>query len=42
MSRIPRSEITLKEMRESGPTRLIVFCGDYKCGTFGDRCGPLG
>jgi hypothetical protein len=24
-------KITLGEMRESGPTRLIVYCGDYKC-----------
>jgi hypothetical protein len=29
---MPRElKITLGEMRESGPTRLIVFCGDYKC-----------
>jgi hypothetical protein len=25
-------KITLGEMRESGPTRLIVYCADYKCG----------
>jgi hypothetical protein len=25
-------KITLKEMRQSGPIRLIVYCGDYKCG----------
>ena len=24
-------KITLGEMRTSGPTRLIVFCPDYKC-----------
>jgi hypothetical protein len=24
-------KITLKEIRESGPTRLIVYCGEYKC-----------
>jgi hypothetical protein len=24
-------KITLAEMRESGPTRLIVYCADYKC-----------
>jgi hypothetical protein len=24
-------KITLGEMRESGPTRLVVFCGDYSC-----------
>jgi hypothetical protein len=24
-------KITIGEMRESGPTRLIVYCGDYKC-----------
>jgi hypothetical protein len=29
---MPRQQkITLREMRESGPTRLIVYCGDYKC-----------
>jgi hypothetical protein len=29
---MPRElKITLGEMRESGPTRLIVYCGDYKC-----------
>jgi hypothetical protein len=27
-----QQKITLGEMRESGPTRLIVHCGDYKCG----------
>jgi hypothetical protein len=26
-----QQKITLREMRESGPTRLIVYCGDYKC-----------
>jgi len=26
-----QQKITLGEMRESGPTRLIVYCGDYKC-----------
>ena len=25
-------EITLGQMRQSGPRRLQVFCGDYKCG----------
>jgi hypothetical protein len=29
MQRIQK--ITLGEMRESGPTRLIVYCADYKC-----------
>ena len=24
-------KITLGEMRSSGPTRLLVYCGDYKC-----------
>jgi hypothetical protein len=24
-------KITLGEMRESGPTRFIVHCADYKC-----------
>jgi hypothetical protein len=24
-------KITIREMRESGPTRLIVYCADYKC-----------
>ena len=24
-------KITLGEMRESGPTRLIVYCAAYKC-----------
>ena len=24
-------KITLGEMRTSGPTRLLVYCGDYKC-----------
>jgi hypothetical protein len=29
---MPRQQkITLGEMRESGPTRLLVYCGDYKC-----------
>jgi hypothetical protein len=29
---VPRAQkITIAEMRESGPTRLIVYCGDYKC-----------
>jgi hypothetical protein len=29
---VPRAQkITIREMRESGPTRLIVYCGDYKC-----------
>jgi hypothetical protein len=26
-----QQKITLGEMRASGPTRLIVYCGDYKC-----------
>ena len=24
-------KITLGEMRQSGPTRLIAYCSDYKC-----------
>ena len=24
-------KITLGEMRASGPQRLLVYCGDYKC-----------
>jgi hypothetical protein len=29
---MPREQkITIGEMRESGPTRLIVYCGDYHC-----------
>jgi hypothetical protein len=29
---MPRQQkITIGEMREFGPTRLIVYCGDYKC-----------
>ena len=24
-------KITLGEMRDSGPRRLLVYCGDYKC-----------
>jgi hypothetical protein len=24
-------KITLGEMRASGPARLLVYCGDYKC-----------
>ena len=29
---MPRErKITIGEMRESGPTRLIVYCGDYRC-----------
>jgi hypothetical protein len=23
--------MTLREMRESGPTRLLIYCGDYRC-----------
>ena len=26
-----QQKITLGEMRQSGPTRLIVYCGDYRC-----------
>jgi len=26
-----QQKITLGEMRESGPRRLLVYCGDYKC-----------
>jgi hypothetical protein len=26
-----QQKITLGEMRASGPIRLIVYCGDYKC-----------
>jgi hypothetical protein len=29
--RMREQKITLGEMRESGPTRLLVYCGDYKC-----------
>jgi len=29
MQREPK--ITIGEMRETGPTRLIVYCADYKC-----------
>jgi len=25
-------KITLGEMRESGPTRFIIYCADYTCG----------
>jgi hypothetical protein len=29
---MPREQkITIGEMRESGPSRLIVYCGDYHC-----------
>jgi hypothetical protein len=29
---MPREQkITLGEMRESGPCRLLVYCADYKC-----------
>jgi hypothetical protein len=29
---MPRElKITLGEMRSSGPRRLLVYCGDYKC-----------
>jgi hypothetical protein len=29
---VPRAQkITIGEVRESGPTRLIVYCGDYHC-----------
>jgi hypothetical protein len=24
-------KITIGKMRESGPTRLLVYCGDYRC-----------
>jgi hypothetical protein len=31
-SPVPRQQkITIGEMREWGPTRLIVYCGDYHC-----------
>jgi len=26
-----QQKITLREMLSSGPTRLLVYCGDYKC-----------
>jgi hypothetical protein len=26
-----QQKITLGEMRQSGPRRLLVYCGDYKC-----------
>ena len=25
------TKITLGEMRQSGPRRVLVYCGDYKC-----------
>jgi hypothetical protein len=32
IGRMQRAQkITLGEMRQSGPTRLIVYCSDYKC-----------
>jgi hypothetical protein len=31
MVAIREQKITLGEMRESGPNRLIVYCADYKC-----------
>jgi hypothetical protein len=31
-ARDTRSEITFGEMREFGASRIIVHCGDYKCG----------
>jgi hypothetical protein len=35
IGRMQRAQkITLGEMRESGPTRLIGYCGDYKCAHF--------
>jgi hypothetical protein len=40
---MPRQQkITIGEMRESGPTRLIVYCGDYRCAFGRDRGEPLG
>ena len=26
-----QQKITLGEMRQSGPRRVLVYCGDYKC-----------
>jgi hypothetical protein len=26
-----QQKITLGEMRQSGPTRLLLYCGDYRC-----------
>jgi hypothetical protein len=32
MSAMQRQQkITLGEMRSSGPTRLLIYCGHYKC-----------
>lgn len=28
---VRQQKITLGEMRASGPTRLVVFCADYRC-----------
>jgi hypothetical protein len=28
----PEQKITFGEMRASGASRIIVHCGDYKCG----------
>jgi hypothetical protein len=30
-SMLREQKITLGEMRESGPRRLLVYCADYKC-----------
>jgi hypothetical protein len=26
-----QQKITLGEMRQSGPRRLLIYCGDYRC-----------
>ena len=26
-----QQKITLREMRQSGPRRLLIYCGDYRC-----------
>ena len=31
MVAVREQKITLGEMRESGPTRLLVYCSDYRC-----------
>jgi hypothetical protein len=28
---VREQKITLGEMRQSGPIRLLVYCGDYRC-----------
>jgi hypothetical protein len=31
MPALARQKITLREMRASGPTRVLVYCADYRC-----------